>query len=85
MPDKKAPSIPLTGVKSSQVESIGYDAASKTMAVKFARGTNVYHYHDVSPDQFHALRDAESIGSHVNKHFVRTKHAFTKIPVQPHA
>ena len=28
--------------------------------------------------KFAELQKAESIGSHINKHFVRTKHKFTK-------
>lgn len=76
----KTPHIPLNPVKSSQVESVGYDAASKTLAVKFIRTPATYHYHDVSAEKFADLQKAESVGSFVHKHFVKPKHAFTKIP-----
>ena len=63
--------------KSSQVHSIGYDPTSKTMAVKFNSG-GVYHYHDVPQEKFDAMRDAESLGSHLGKH-IKGAHKFTKL------
>jgi hypothetical protein len=56
----------MTPVKSSHIESVGYDAASKTMAVKFKSG-GLYHYHDVSSAHHAELMSAESIGSHLAK------------------
>ncbi len=62
--------IELKGVESSQISAIGYDAASKTMAIQF-RGKDgpgsTYHYSNVEADDFAALRDAKSIGSHFFK------------------
>lgn len=66
---KKRPAIALTGVKSSQVKAIGYDAATKTLAVQFNRGTGaIYHYPGVSQETFDAFRGAESIGSFFGQH-----------------
>ena len=74
---KKVPSIALSPVKSSQIESIGYDLASKTLAIKFNSG-GIYHYSDVSANQFESLQNAKSIGSHFG-YFIRDAFKHTKI------
>ena len=53
-------------VSSSNVKSVGYDPAEKTMAVEFKDGS-VYHYHDVESDTHEGLMGAKSIGSHLHK------------------
>lgn len=68
--------IPLTPCKSSQVLAHGFDPASGDMAIAFKNG--VYHYHGVTPAQYEEMTKADSIGSHVHKNFVATKHKFTK-------
>lgn len=55
----KAPTIPMLGVKSSQIESIGH--LGDTLAVKFKSG-GTYHYPGVSAAQFADLQKAESLG-----------------------
>ena len=50
-------------VKSSAISSIGYDAETKTMEVQFTNG-GLYSYHEVSPEQFAAFRNSDSIGRH---------------------
>lgn len=55
-------------VKSSQIESIGYDAAAKKMAIVFKRGGALYHYDGVPQEVFDGLMSAESKGSHFGKH-----------------
>lgn len=55
----KHPTIPMSGVKSSLIESIGHHG--NTLAVKFKSGTT-YHYPDVSEAQFSGLQKAESLG-----------------------
>jgi len=61
--------IPLEPVVSNQVAAIGYDPATKTLAVTFTRGTGaIYHYPNVSQEDFDAFNGAESIGSHFGKH-----------------
>lgn len=84
-------SIKLQTIKSSQLDGIGHDAATNTLAVQFkpnktaaAEGKPgpVYHYANVTAEDFEAMSGAESIGSH----FYRTikpaadKHPFTRIP-----
>ena len=57
--------IDMKAVKSSNIASIGYDNASKTLAIKFLGGHgSTYHYSNVSPEQHTALVSADSVGSH---------------------
>jgi hypothetical protein len=51
----------MSPIKSSQIEAVGYDAASKTLAVKFVRGTT-YSYRDVPAETYTQMMAAESIG-----------------------
>ncbi|MDN7658477.1 KTSC domain-containing protein [Burkholderia cenocepacia] len=64
--------IEMQPVESSQIHSIGYDAATQKLAIRFKNKANdpssLYHYSDVTPENFAALRDAESIGSHFYKY-----------------
>lgn len=48
------PSIVFTmkPVNSSQIASIGYDAATKTLAILFNKNRKVYHYFDVPQDVY---------------------------------
>lgn len=63
------PQIALNEVDSSRVKAIGYDPATSTLAVQFARGTGaIYHYPDVLPETYHAFKEAESIGTFFGKH-----------------
>lgn len=75
---KSHPNITLNPVKSSQIESVGYDAASKTLAVKFNRGNGaVYHYPGVEEKAWKDLIGAKSIGAHFGQHI--KKLPFNKI------
>jgi len=66
------PVIAMDAVESSQIHSIGYDAAIETLAIRFknkaGEPTSLYHYSNFTPANFEALRGAESIGSHFYKH-----------------
>lgn len=66
MPEKdKKPAdlvIGLKPCKSSNISAYGYDAASKTLAIKFSSGLT-YHYGKVEPDVFERLGKAKSVGS----------------------
>ncbi|SLM63529.1 hypothetical protein DAQ1742_02656 [Dickeya aquatica] len=63
--------INMTPVKSSQIHSIGHDPATSTLAIRFNGRNNVpgslYHYSNVSADDFAAFKDADSVGSHFYK------------------
>lgn len=58
----KAPTISMCNCESSLLDSYGYDAESKTLAVKFKNGGKTYHYPDVPADVFDNLSKAESSG-----------------------
>lgn len=61
--DKPRPPIALEPVESNQVGAIGYDEATKTLAVQFKRGARaIYHYPNVERATFDAFKGAESIG-----------------------
>ena len=61
--------IPLAPVSSGQVKAIGYDAATKTLAVTFTRGPGtVYHYPNVEPKVHEDFIKADSIGTFFGAH-----------------
>lgn len=74
----KHPAISMTAVKSSQIQSIGYDESTKTLAVKFVNGDSIYHYPDFEAKDFDKFKGAESIGKYFGSHIKNRK--FTKIP-----
>jgi hypothetical protein len=53
-------------VKSSNVESVGYDQEEKTLEVKFKSG-GVYQYAGVQPEMYADLLAAESVGWFVSQ------------------
>lgn len=56
----------LKPVSSSNLEAVGYDSRSETLAVRFKSG-RTYQYFDV-PENIHAdLMDAESKGGYLNR------------------
>lgn len=60
----------MNSVLSSQIESIGHDAATSTLAVKFKQGAgSIYHYSGVTYPQYTALLGAKSIGKHFGENF----------------
>lgn len=86
MTTKKHPQIALKEVESSQLHSIGYDAASQTLAIRFRNRTTgapttLCHYANFTPEDFIAFDEAESKGSHFGK-FIKpydVKYPFRKI------
>ena len=61
--------IAMQPVKSNQLASIGYDAASKTLAATFTRGPGtVYQYPNVDAKVYADLMAADSIGSFFGQH-----------------
>lgn len=70
------PTITMQPVDSSQIESIGHDPATGTLAVKFKSG-GLYHYHDVPASKYADLLKAESVGKFLHAH-VKPAHPFTK-------
>jgi hypothetical protein len=69
------PSIAMQPVASSQIQSIGHDAATNTLAIRFTRNNGraegpgpLYHYDNFTAKDFAAFRDAESAGRHFGQH-----------------
>jgi hypothetical protein len=77
-------------VKSSLLQAIGYDEASKTLLIEFKGKTEgepgkVYKYNGVSQETFEKFRTAESHGKHFLKE-IKPNHACTKVePEKPDA
>lgn len=67
--DEPRPPILLEQVESNQVGAIGYDEATKTLAVQFRRGAMAfYHYPNVERETFEKFKSAESIGGFFAQH-----------------
>ena len=66
-----------TGVVSSTVVSIGYDAESSTLEIEFHNGT-VYQYFDISETTHVELITAGSVGAYLNSH-IKGKYRFSKV------
>lgn len=67
--------IGLNPVRSSNVESVGYDAPTQTLAVQF-KGGKVYHYFDVPQEVHSGFGKAESVGKYIGANVVgKFKHA----------
>ncbi len=59
----------MTAVDSASVAKVGYDEATKTLAVAF-HGASIYHYEGVPKDVFDGLMKAKSIGKHLQANVV---------------
>ncbi len=67
--EKEYKAIPMTPVQSNQVAAVGYDAASKTLALTFARGPGqIYHYPGVAQKTYDDMMAAESKGAFFGQH-----------------
>ncbi len=66
--------IDMQDVESSQIHSIGHDAETSTLAIRFTsrRGEgapgSLYHYSNFDEAEFAAFRDSESLGKHFGKY-----------------
>lgn len=67
----------MQAVTSSNIESIGYDAATETMRVKFKSG-GVYDYSGVQEATYYAVLMAPSIGSWVAR-YIKGKYESRKV------
>jgi hypothetical protein len=81
--------ITMDAIESSQIEAIGFDADTQTLAIQFkAKGAapgSLYHYSNVTAEDFAAFRDAESIGSHFYKNIkpFKDKYPYVRIETAP--
>lgn len=79
--DKPYVAIPMEPVESNQVKAVGYDPATKTLAVTFTRGPgSVYHYPNVEPELHVNFMQAESKGTFFGKNIKELP--FDKFPAQ---
>lgn len=69
--------VKMEKVDSSNIDEIGHDETSNTLAVKFKNG-GTYHYHNVPKDKYEALKGARSIGSHLHTS-IKPHHGVKKI------
>lgn len=67
----------MTGVKSSNLEAVGYDEPSRTMHVRFKNG-GLYKYSDVAPHTHQAFVTADSVGKHFAKN-IAGKYIHSKV------
>lgn len=82
--------VTMQTVDSSQIHSIGHDAATNTLAIRFKNKSgagSLYHYANFTAEEFEKFKGAESIGSHFGQ-FIKhetVKYPFTKIEPAPAA
>lgn len=59
---------PMTAMRSNSISDVGYDG--KQLFVRFKHGS-LYRYPGVSLEQYKALRNAESVGHHLQTQILR--------------
>ncbi len=69
--------IDMIQVVSSNVDSIGYDADTQTLRVRFNNGS-VYEYRNVGVVEFEQLRTASSVGSYLNRN-IKGNYPYQKV------
>lgn len=90
---EEKPSAPLViamdEIVSSQIHGIGHDEPTSTLAVRFKAKDGgpaaLYHYSNVTAQEFAAFKGAESIGSYFYKNIkpFATKYPFVCIEKKP--
>jgi hypothetical protein len=66
-----------TPVSSSNIASIGYDAATRTLEVEFNDGS-VYHYFGVPQSEYAGLMAAGSHGSYLAQH-IKGSYSYSRV------
>lgn len=85
------PIIALQDVESSQINAVGYDPETQTLAIQFKGWKGelgaTYHYANVTPEDFAAFQGAESLGRHFGRHIkpFPEKFPYTKVADKPSA
>lgn len=83
--------IDMKPVESSQIHSIGHEPKAGILAIRFkakdGSPTSLYHYRNVTVDDFAAFSAAESVGSHFYKHIkpFADKYPYERIEATPAA
>lgn len=65
-------------VRSSNIDAIGHDKESKTLAVRF-KGGQTYHYQDVPHEVYMQVISSESIGGAVRQWVIKSGYKFSKV------
>jgi hypothetical protein len=65
-------------VRSSNVNSIGYDDKNSVLEIEF-KDRSVYQYYQVGKQIFLGLQNASSIGEYLDKHIKRAGYKYKKI------
>ena len=60
-------------VKSTVIETVGYDPNTKTLGVRF-RGGTTYHYHGVEPEKHRSMMEAPSPNGFLRAHIIGKHH-----------
>lgn len=71
----------MNKVKSSQIEEVGYDAATQMLRVRF-KGGALYEYEAVPPEVGQPFLSAESLGSHFYKNIRNAGFKYKKLDEQ---
>jgi hypothetical protein len=83
--------ITLHPVESSQINAIGHDAETNTLAIQFKSWKGdvgaTYHYANFTAEDFAAFKGAESLGKHFGKSIkpFADKYPYTKVADKPAA
>lgn len=75
--ESRMPEPDMTQVRSSNVESVGYDANRRELYVRFATG-DTYVYLNVEHSLYEGLLSAASAGRYLNLN-VKSRHAYRKL------
>jgi hypothetical protein len=75
---REGPPVQRTAVSSSNLASVGYDAASQTLEVAFLGG-GIYQYFGVPAAVYHGLMSAASHGSYFDAHVKKGGYHYQKV------
>lgn len=81
--------VRLQTVESSQINAIGYDPETQTLAIQFKNWKgeigSTYHYSNVTQADFDAFNASESKGKHFGRHIKphAGKFPYTKVADKP--
>lgn len=73
----QAVNVQMVDVDSTLIQQVGYDAASRTLVIKFVTDGSVYEYYDVPQEVYEALMAAESKGRYFTRH-IKNKYRFER-------
>jgi hypothetical protein len=67
-----------TPVSSSNLKSVGYDAASQILEIEFNHG-GIYQYFDVPSGVYEALMSASSKGTYFDQNIKKSGYRYAKV------